>query len=85
MVIQMSIQSCSGGREVALLGALAADQIYSFDEFSKMAGISTMTLRRLIRAGEGPIVTKLSARRGGIRGRHGSAWLDSRAATPEAA
>jgi hypothetical protein len=36
------------------------------------------TLRRLIRAGIGPQMTMLSPRRVGIRGRHGSAWLDSR-------
>jgi len=76
----MSISSTGlSDHETALPGALAADRVYTFDDFAKIAGISTITLRRLIRAGKGPIVTWLSERRGGIRGRHGAAWLDSRA------
>jgi hypothetical protein len=69
-----------------LVGALDADRIYGFDEFAELIGISVATLRRLIRSGCGPRVTWMSARRGGIRGRHASEWLDSRAsAAPEAA
>jgi hypothetical protein len=36
-------------------------------------------LRRLIDAGDGPVITRLSPRRLGIRVSHGDAWLDSRA------
>ncbi len=63
----------------ALPGALLADKVYDLPTFAVFAGISLATLRRLIRAGDGPQITELSERRIGIRGRHGSAWLDSRA------
>ena len=65
-------------------GALLADRVYSLSDFADFAGVSLATLRRLIQTGEGPTITTLSARRVGVRGRHGSAWLDSRA-TPVAA
>jgi hypothetical protein len=83
--LKMSIRSTGlSDHETALPGALAADQVYSFDEFAKLAGISTQTLRRMIQSGTGPVVTWMSARRGGVRGRHGTAWLDSRAVQPAA-
>jgi hypothetical protein len=72
-------------RPPALPGALDADRIYSFDEFARILGISAHTLRRLIHSGAGPTVTWMSPRRGGIRGRHGVAWLDSRSTAPPAA
>jgi hypothetical protein len=68
-----------------LSGALDADRVYPFETFADIANISIVTLRRLIKAGRGPAVTWMSARRGGIRGRHGLAWLDSRAHGTEAA
>jgi hypothetical protein len=60
-------------------GTLAPDRVYSFREFATLANISIETLRRLIRTGNGPTVTWMSKRRGGIRGRHASTWLDSKA------
>jgi hypothetical protein len=60
-----------------LADSLQADRVYPFAEFADLAGISIETLRRLIRTGKGPTVTWMSARRGGIRGRHAAAWLDS--------
>jgi predicted DNA-binding transcriptional regulator AlpA len=60
-------------------GALVADRVYSFQHFAAFVGVSVPTLRRLIAKGDGPPITHLSERRVGIRGRHGSAWLDSRA------
>jgi hypothetical protein len=60
---------------------LADDQVLTFSEFAKIAGISLVTLRRTIKARDGPIVTKLSERRRGIRVRHARAWLDARAST----
>jgi hypothetical protein len=78
---------CSTGlsdHEVALPGALAADRVYNLSEFATIAGLSLATLRRLIKSGDGPAITHLSERRCGIRGRHGVAWLDSRAARPAA-
>jgi len=58
---------------------IADDQVLTLSQFAKLAGISSVTLRRRITAGDGPIVTRLSQRRIGIRLRHGRAWLDGRA------
>jgi hypothetical protein len=58
---------------------LADDQVLTLSEFAKIAGISLVTLRRMIAAHSGPIVTKLSERRLGIRVRHAREWLDARA------
>ncbi|HZM87017.1 MAG TPA: hypothetical protein VFF31_10880 [Blastocatellia bacterium] len=58
---------------------LADDRVLSYAEFANIAGISLVTLRRTIAAHDGPIVTKLSQRRRGIRVRHGREWLDARA------
>jgi hypothetical protein len=60
---------------------LAEDRVLTLSEFAKIAGISLVTLRRRIAALDGPIITKLSERRIGIRVRHGRAWLDARAST----
>jgi hypothetical protein len=60
--------------------AMVEDQVLSLSEFAKVAGISVVTLRRRIIAHDGPIITRLSERRIGIRVRHGRAWLDARAA-----
>ena len=54
------------------------DRVLMLSEFAIMAGISLVTLRRLIARGEGPAVTKLSTRRLGVRVSHARAWLDSR-------
>ena len=58
---------------------LADDRVLTLSEFAKIAGISLVTLRRMIAAHSGPIVTKLSERRLGIRVRHAREWLDARA------
>jgi hypothetical protein len=60
---------------------LADDRVLTLSEFAKIAGISLVTLRRRIAAHDGPIVTKLSERRLGIRVRHAREWLDARAST----
>ena len=44
------------------------DRVLMLSEFAIMAGISLVTLRRLIARGEGPAVTKLSTRRLGVTG-----------------
>jgi predicted DNA-binding transcriptional regulator AlpA len=54
------------------------DRVLTLSEFAINAGISLVTLRRLIARGEGPAVTKLSPRRLGVRVSHARAWLDSR-------
>jgi hypothetical protein len=41
--------------------------------------MSLATLRREIKAGRGPKITQLSARRFGVQRRHRRAWLDQRA------
>jgi predicted DNA-binding transcriptional regulator AlpA len=65
---------------------LADDRVLTLSEFAEIAGISLVTLRRMIAAHSGPIVTKLSERRLGIRVRHAREWLDARASNnlPEA-
>ena len=59
---------------------MADDRVLTLSEFAKIAGFSVVTLRRRIAGGNGPIITKLSERRIGIRVRHGRAWLDACAA-----
>jgi predicted DNA-binding transcriptional regulator AlpA len=64
---------------------MADDRVLKLSEFAEIAGISVITLRRRIAAEEGPIVTRLSLRRIGIRVRDGRAWLDARARSNAAA
>jgi len=59
-----------------------ADFVLSINEFSRLAGVSIATARRLIAADDGPIVTRLSERRIGIRMRHAREWLDARIENP---
>jgi predicted DNA-binding transcriptional regulator AlpA len=59
--------------------SLSDDRMLTLPEFAEAAGISIATLRRLIAAQDGPIVTLLSPRRRGIRTQHGREWLDARA------
>jgi hypothetical protein len=58
---------------------LVGDRVLTLSEFAKIAGISLVTLRRMIAVHDGPIVTKLSERRLGIRLHHAREWLDARA------
>ena len=62
-----------------------ADFVISINEFSKLAGVSIATARRLIAAQDGPIVTRLSQRRLGVRMRHVREWLDARTENPHRA
>jgi hypothetical protein len=54
------------------------DRVMSFHEWCGAAGFSSATGRRVLKAGNGPPITRLSERRIGIRMRHHLAWLDSR-------
>jgi predicted DNA-binding transcriptional regulator AlpA len=54
------------------------DRILTLHEFAKLNSISTMTLMRTIRRGDGPKVIKLSLRRFGIRESDGAAWQAER-------
>jgi hypothetical protein len=75
--------SIRNGRLSAYPRDLADDQVLTLPDFAKIAGISVPTLRRRIAGGDGPVITKLSERRIGIRVRHGRAWLDERACTAD--
>lgn len=59
-------------------------RVRSLRETADIAGVSLKTLRNLIEAGKGPVVTRVSERCVGIRDDHRQAWLD-RCASPEPA
>jgi hypothetical protein len=65
-------------------GLIEPDRIYGFDLCADLADISLPTFRRQVKKGTGPQVTQVSDRRFGVRGRHLSAWLDSKALADEA-
>ena len=56
--------------------------VITVKEFALITGLSMPTARRLIRGGGGPVVTRLSARRIGIRRRDLAQWLDDRRLNP---
>jgi len=56
----------------------APDYVRSFADRAAQIGISERTLRRLISNGDGPVVTRLSSQRRGIRDSHWNAWLAAR-------
>jgi hypothetical protein len=43
-----------------------------------MAGVSTTTGWRLVKAGQGPVITKLTSKLIGVRHRHHRDWLRAR-------
>jgi predicted DNA-binding transcriptional regulator AlpA len=51
------------------------------EEVAARMGWSTRTLERLCASGEGPPITRMSARRRGIRVDHFRQWLDQRQET----
>lgn len=59
------------------------DRVRNLRETAAIIGLSLDTLRRLIRGGKGPRVTRLSARRIGIRDSHREAWLAAQASTDD--
>ena len=60
---------------------LDLDRVTPFERWCERAGISLSTGRRLVAAGVGPRVTRLSERRIGVRERDHLAWLDARSET----
>ena len=52
-------------------------KVRSLRETANLAGVSLDTLRRRIADGTGPVVTRVSPRRCGIRVDHFQAWLDA--------
>jgi hypothetical protein len=57
------------------------DRVTSFLAWCRRIGVSPATGRRLLSSGEGPRITRLSARRIGVRERDHVAWLDARSNT----
>jgi hypothetical protein len=53
-------------------------RVMSFRQWCELNGFSWWTGKRLCARGEGPIITRLSARRKGIQYRHHVQWLESR-------
>jgi predicted DNA-binding transcriptional regulator AlpA len=53
-------------------------RIMLFKEWCEQRGLSYPTGRRLLASGQGPRITKLSARLYGVQARHDREWLDSR-------
>ena len=64
---------------------LEDDRVYPIPIIADVGGFSPWILRREIKAGRGPVVTRLWVGRIGIRGRHWRQWLDSRAVVSGAA
>jgi hypothetical protein len=62
-----------------------SNRVRSLPERAQEGGFSIATLRRRIKAGDGPIITYLSTRRLGIRDDHWMEWLNARAGKRSAA
>jgi hypothetical protein len=59
--------------------SLDDDKVLTFAEWCKLNRIGQRTGRRIIRSGNGPVVTQLSARRIGITVANNRAWQASKA------
>jgi excisionase family DNA binding protein len=65
------------GAGIGIAGGL--DPVLTVQEVAKLLSLGEHTFRTMLREGRGPIVTKLSHRKIGIRGSHLNQWLDARA------
>jgi predicted DNA-binding transcriptional regulator AlpA len=54
------------------------NRVMTFREWCERSGFSAVTGWRIMKSGDGPKVTQLSARRIGIREDHHAVWLNSR-------
>ena len=54
------------------------NRIMTFREWCARCGFSTVTGWRIVKSGDGPKVTQVSARRIGIREDHHAKWLKTR-------
>ena len=61
-----------------LLTALDDDRVLSLRDWRKLNGLSERTARRIMRSGDGPIITQLSPQRFGITVRNNRLWQKSR-------
>jgi len=66
-------------------GQLHDEQVLSFAQWCALSGISKRTGRRLLAAGDGPVVTQLSEKRIGVTVGNNRRWQESRARGGEAA
>jgi hypothetical protein len=55
------------------------DMILPWPVWLQVAGLPDRSARRLVREGNGPIITQLSERRPGVRVLHHRQWADARA------
>jgi hypothetical protein len=62
----------------ALPLTLNPDVVLTFNQWTAVNGISARTGRRLINSGRGPVITRLSEKRIGIRVADNRAWQASR-------
>jgi hypothetical protein len=54
------------------------DHVHRWRDWCGLAGMSTTTAWREVKAGRGPIITQLTAKLTGVRHRHHLAWLRAR-------
>jgi predicted DNA-binding transcriptional regulator AlpA len=54
------------------------DKVHRWPDWCALVGIHPATGWRLVKAGKGPIITKLTAKRIGVRHRNHLAWLAAR-------
>jgi predicted DNA-binding transcriptional regulator AlpA len=64
---------------------LVVDRVLSLRQVAEAIGLGQSTLERMIAAGDGPVITRISPRRLGVRASHLRAWLDARTAETSAA
>lgn len=55
-----------------------SNRIMTFEEWCERMSFGRVTGWRILKSGDGPKVTQISARRIGIREDHHAEWLDSR-------
>jgi predicted DNA-binding transcriptional regulator AlpA len=61
------------------------DHVHRWRYWCALAGMSTTTAWREVKAGRGPVITKLTTKLIGVRHRHHLAWLEAREQHNEAA
>jgi predicted DNA-binding transcriptional regulator AlpA len=70
---------------VSSLNDYPLDHVHRWRDWCALAGVSTTTGWRVVKAGKGPIITKLTAKLIGVRDRHHLAWLEAREQPSDAA
>jgi len=54
------------------------DHVHRWKDWCALAGLSTVTAWRELKAGRGPVITNLTSKLTGVRHRHHLAWLAAR-------